>query len=1175
MLTPLSGPSGPPVRRRPSAVGAAVTGICRAVSRWRGIAAPLLVALGLLAPLASAAEDRVRVVVAVLPFEVHSEKPLDYLEGSLAELLATRLEASGEVEVVEALTVRETLVAWPGERSEDALRRLAQELDADWVVVGSLTELAGQYSLDVRVTPARSRVTTSTLVYSANGDDELLDRVNELARRILGIVNEADEAARVARVEVLGAPDEEAVRAAIVTREGEVFDGDDALRDVERIESLPGVAAARLETDTSPDGLLVIYHVVGDATAPLDPSSTPPPGADVVAALSVRGNKRIESAAILARVTHKVGEPFSVPRLAADVRGVYALGFFRDVTVYEESGPDGISLIFEVEENPVVRQVTLSGNDNVDGEKIKDILTLTTGSTLDYPLLFENRQRIEGLYRAEGYYLAKVSSEVETLTGDAVGVNFEVNEGKKLRLRAIEFEGNEDKTNEELSKGLKTKTWRWYSFMTSWLDKTGTYSEPVFMQDLETVSNRYLDDGYVRADVGTPEVIPEEDGLIVRVPVVEGDQYRLGRASLSGDDATDFAGLREDMELAEGDVFSRSKLNADLQALESFYTDRGFFMAQVRPLTAVNEDEKLVDVDYSVEKGSLYFLREIDVSGNQTTVDPVVRREVRLVEGQLYSARALDLSRRRIQGLGYFEEVNFEPRQTDFGNQLDLDVKVVEKPTGSISFGAGVSSRDGFVISGAVADSNLFGRGLAASLGGDIGGDSERFFLNFAWPYFLDSTWGLSTQLSTWELEFDDFKLEQSGIEVALSHALEETGRTRGFIRYGFSDRALLNDLFASGEFDSSGNIDNQTQGSNSTAASMIYRDIVSGSKLSEPTAGDPKSGCTAFGDDPDNPTSPRFACLKGGGDSQITSLIGLGFRRDTRNDRVAATDGHVIESSVEFAGIGGFSKFVRWEGRAGFFLSYPDWFPEWVPFKESSAWLLGLRAGYAHPLNDVGDWDLPSFDGNLAEFNIGDSVEMLPLDLIDEDLELPLSERYFLGGLGSFQLRGFKARSVGPRRAVLQAPITVTDSNGVTGTVFTPVGVAWGTGVCADEVPGFEGNGNGKCNSLDDEHIDDFDDLDETDVIGGNKFTSVTIEYRFPIAESFGLMGIVFFDTGNAFDETQDIWDFSDWRQGAGAGLLWFSPFGPLQVFLGVPIDRLEDEDSTAFEFSVGGHGF
>src|SRR5512134_1581399 len=189
----------------------------RAVSsRWLAplLVASLLLAAGAAAPALAQPAAAVRVVVAVLPFEVHSEKPLAYLEGSLADLLATRLEASGRVDVVESVTVRETLIAWPGEKTEDVLRRLARELRADWIVIGSLTELAGRYSLDVRVTPVESRVAAETMVSSAQGDDELLDRVNELAGRILAIVDRRAAPERVARIDVLDAPDEAAVRAA-------------------------------------------------------------------------------------------------------------------------------------------------------------------------------------------------------------------------------------------------------------------------------------------------------------------------------------------------------------------------------------------------------------------------------------------------------------------------------------------------------------------------------------------------------------------------------------------------------------------------------------------------------------------------------------------------------------------------------------------------------------------------------------------------------------------------------------------------------------------------------------------------------------------------------------------------------------------------------------------------
>jgi outer membrane protein assembly factor BamA len=506
-------------------------------------------------------------------------------------------------------------------------------------------------------------------------------------------------------------------------------------------------------------------------------------------------------------------------------------------------------------------------------------------------------------------------------------------------------------------------------------------------------------------------------------------------------------------------------------------------------------------------------------------------------------------------------------------------VKVVEKPTGSISFGAGVSSRDGFVISGALADANLFGRGYAASIGADLGGENDRFFVNFAWPYFMDTDFGLSTQLSRLELEYEDFSQTQTGAEVVLSHALNEEGTTRGFLRYGWTQRELEESLEVS-------------------AASMIWREIGAGAKVQDPDPDgiDLSQGClNAF-----NP-SDRVPCLKGGGDPGSTSLVGLGFRQDTRNDRIAPTAGRILEGSVDFAGLGGVSKFGRFEGRAGFFFAYPEWFPDWIPFREKSAWLIGGRIGYTVPMNSVGDWDLPffapgaDFDPQNCDYdapNPGADCQTLALEDIDTDLELPLSERYFLGGLGTFQLRGFEARSVGPRRAVL-SPFAISEAEG---TAFRPFRRDPLTGQCDSNGDGFASdfvNGANKnddddinddgvvnglddnCNEVDDEDIDDFADLDETDVIGGNKFASVTVEYRFPIAESVGLMGIVFFDTGAAFDETQSILDFSEWRQGTGVGVLWFSPFGPLQAFLGFPIDKLSVEESMAFEFSVGGQGF
>lgn len=1082
----------------------------------------LAVLLGaLVAPLAPAAAraaeeaPAIRVVVAVLPFKVNSARPLGYLETSLADLLASRLEASGRVEVVESVTVRETLVAYPGERTEDAVRRLARELGADYVVVGSLTELAGRYSLDVRVTPVDSRVATSTMTFTAEGDDQLLDRINELASRILGIVGTTAVRARIVDVRVEGAPRfAEEARRTVRLRPGDRYDSAVAREDVTRLQAIRGIARATVQTERSAEGVTVVYRLV--PTGRILPREEAPRSVDRVAEVRVRGNRRIEEAAIQARIATRAGEPLDPREVAQDVRAIHGLGFFRNVRVVTEDSIDGRVVIFEVEENPVIRQVSVAGNDAISGDKIRDTLTLTTGSTLDYPLLFENRERIEALYRAEGYYLARVDYRIEELPGDAVAVNFEVEEGGKQKLRELEFVGNEHFDEDELRRGLQTRTWKWHSWVTRYLDRSGTYSEPVFLQDLQTVTNRYLDAGFIKVDVSDPEVIPTEEGLRVRVEIHEGERYRVGRVDVAGDETLDVDALRERLRLEEGEFFSRSALDADRASIEKHYMDRGFYLAEVAPVTRVDEEALQVDLSFEVEKGTLYFLREIEISGNTATIDPVIRREIGIVEGELYSARAVALSRSRIRNLGFFEEVEFEATQTDYPDQLDLDVKVVERPTGSLSFGAGFSSQDGFVVSGSVAQTNLFGRGYGGSLSADVGGDTNRFFLTFTDPYFLGSTFAFTTQLFRTDLEYEDFRQEQTGIDLILSHALDEENRTRGFLRYAFASREI-------------------TQDSGVNAAALIFREILS--------------------------------------DAESTSLLGVTIRNDTRNDRFAPTGGRVLSGSFDVAGLGGFSKFVRFEGRTAWYFPTPEWFPSWFPFRDRSTWVFSARAGYAIPLNDISDFDFSVPTGTSPE---GSQVRFL--NEIDEDLTLPLSERYFLGGLGAYQLRGYKARSVGPRRAILKR-IGIFG----TGFLFTPVGRAVDFSsaegsVCQDFEGVFfnqQGDGDEKCNDIDDEDIDDFEDLDETDVIGGNKFLSFSSEYRFPISESLGLIGIVFLDMGNAFAENETLFDVGNWRYGTGFGVQWFSPFGPLQAFVGFPLNKLEVEDSQVFEFSVGGQGF
>lgn len=1057
--------------------------------------------------------------LAILPFRVHSADSRDLLIASITDLLAVRLEASGTVEVVDPDLVRAALGPLDPTQEElldSTLRSLAVRLGADAVITGSLTELAGRFSLDVRVVPVAPAQRSRTIVFTASSEEALLGRVAEVADRAAASLREGGPGP-VLEVEIAGAGDlQEDLRSELETEVGATYNPDVAQADAERLTAHPSVASTTVETERSPSGVRVRFRVLR-AEMIFGGTSFEPEG-ETVAKIEIRGNRRIEADAIKSRIRTRAGENLRPAQLAADVREVFSLGFFRNVRVLAEDGPDGTILIFEVEENPVVRQIAIAGNENIDSEQVRDALTLTTGSTLDYPLLHENTQRIEALYRADGYYLAKVSYEIQSLAPGSVAVNFEVEENKKLRLREVAFSGIEAFDAGELRKGFATKRWRWWSWATSWFDKSGTYSEPLFIQDLRKVEKLYTDNGYLQVEVGQPDVEALEDRLVVTVPIVEGDQYSVGIIDIAGDETADFELLREKLKLESGDIFNRSFLTEDVQELEEFYTDRGFYFASIQPLTKLDPDALKVDVEFRVEKGPLYFIRHVDISGNTRTVDKVIRREMKAVEGQLYSARAIQLSTRRIRRLGYFEDVAFEPRPTEDPSQLDLDVNVVERPTGSFSFGAGFSSQDRFVFTASLSQQNLFGRGYATSLSADIGGSTNRFSFSFNDPYFLGSTFSLGMSVFLTSVRFQDFNQDRRGVDISLGHSLREDNTARGFLRYSYSNREI-------------------SQSQNVNTSAVLFRELFQG--------------------------------------VESTSLVGLSFQSDTRDDRFAPTSGTTYGATVEYAGLGGFSKFLRFEGRFSWYLGAPGW------LFDRSTFVFGARLGYAIPFNTIDDYDLLAGpEGGCDEFSC-DNVAAL--NMIDTDIELPLTERYFLGGLGTFQLRGFRARSLGPRRAILKR-------SGLQGTgqLFHPVGTQLAANpvggglvaVCNDRLQDNgnpnQGNANGKCNNLDDTEIDDFDDLNETDVIGGNSFISTTFEYRFPISEEIGLQGVVFVDGGNAFAESDGnkLFNPAEWRYGVGGGVLWFSPFGPLQLILGFPIDALPVEDSPVFEFSVGGFG-
>ena len=824
----------------------------------------------------------------------------------------------------------------------------------------------------------------------------------------------------------------------------------------------------------------------------------------VVQEVIVSGNRRIEADAIRAVVGTKVGEPLNTSRLAEDVRRVYGLGFFHDVRVEVAAAADGGAIVsFLVDENPVIKQVSITGNEELGSDDIKEKLTITVGSTVDYPLLLENASRIEAQYQAKGYYLAKAKYVLEPMGEGSVGVNFDVTEGKKLRLIGIDFVGNEALSDSQLEKVMQTKVWSFTSYVSQLWDSSGLYAEPIFYQDLDKIQRLYMDDGYIRVAIGQPQVDVSEKGIVVTVDVNEGPQFLVGTVDILGDETMDRDQLFALVELEPGSVFSRSTLSGDVDRLRGYYADRGFFDAAVNPITNVDPEKKEIATSFEVKKGELYFVEGIDVNGNTRTADTVVRRELSIGEGELYSASALAKSKQRVQRLGYFEEVEVQAKPTDVPNRVAMTVDVVERPTGSFSFGAGVGSVDGFIVSGSVRQDNLFGTGRSLSAGADLGSVNRSYYLRFVEPYAFGTVGSVAATVQSSKSEYTDFDQEQSGFSLSYGYPLDE-GETYLNTGYSFASRSISGIQ--------------QFQ-----AASLIEREEFQG--------------------------------------DTTTSLASLNLRRDTRDDVRFPKSGNVTGVSVEFAGLGGFSNFLRLEGRT------TEFFPlkQWLPFE--ATFVFNSRVGYVSPWNTIGEYDLPGCDLSPAQCADFASGEIRYLTQIDTDLELPLTERYFLGGLGAFQVRGFKQRSLGPRRTILDT--RAADVPGLPPQfLFTPYGRSLG-GIDAGKCK--PGN---VCNDIGDQEIDDFENLDATDVVGGNSMALVNLELQFPISEEMGLSGLVFLDMGNAFAEDQFI-NPAEFRFGTGAGINWFSPFGPIMVVIGFPLDPYSDEDASVFEFSLGGQSY
>jgi outer membrane protein insertion porin family len=497
--------------------------------------------------------------------------------------------------------------------------------------------------------------------------------------------------------------------------------------------------------------------------------------------IQFRGNRKVEDDAIRINLLSKVGATIDANKIRDDVRAMWKMGFFADVTVEAEIGPGGGAIItFAVTERPSVRKVLVEGSKDLGLDKINEVIDLERDAILDIAKVKRNREKIAELYVQKGYYLASVDFEVKPVNEAEVDVWFTIDERSKVEIRDVQFIGNKAISDDELREVVLTKKGGALSF----LSDSGTFSEEMFERDLVMISAYYWDRGYAAVKLGTPQLRLSRDKryMYLSIPIDEGPVFTIGEIKFKGKLVGDEAAHRAKIKARAGDKFSRSVIAADRDRVSDYYMDQGYAYANVLPMTQPDMDKKRISLIYEIESGKKAYFERINVRGNSKTRDKVIRREMKISEGELYSSTNLEASKRRINALGFFEKVDVSTKRGSSDELVEVNVEVTERPTGTFQIGAGFSSVENFIAQAQISQNNLFGRGQTLALQAQLSSLRQLFLLRFVEPWFLDTSWTFAFDLYNQSRVFNNFQRNAAGFNLTWGYPLSY--EARAFVTY-------------------------------------------------------------------------------------------------------------------------------------------------------------------------------------------------------------------------------------------------------------------------------------------------------------------------------------------------------------------------------------------------------
>ena len=507
-----------------------------------------------------------------------------------------------------------------------------------------------------------------------------------------------------------------------------------------------------------------------------------------IAEIIFTGNKRIEDSAVYNVLKSAKGNIFSERLLSSDIKAIYGMGYFGDVTVDVTDSPEGKVITFALEEKPLITDIEIKGNDVIETEEIEGVLTVKPRQILNLDRVKSDAEKIKTLYDNKGYFNAEVSYKAEKEEDKNIVIIFNVAENERLYIKSLIFEGNKAYSDKELKDMMDTSEWGIFHFLTD----SGILKEDRLKQDINKLNAFYLNNGYINAKIGEPEITHDKEWVYVKISVSEGKQFIVGTVEITGDTlSVPRAELMEKLKINKKDYYDRESVIKDIDYLTVTCNNDGYAYANVTPHTIPREKDQKVDIVYNVKKGNQVYFNRISISGNTKTRDKVIRRQLAFVEGDLYSSSKLKTSYMKLNRIRYFEEIDFQTVKGPDEGLTDINIRVKEKPTGMFSIGAGYSAQEQAVFMAQVSQQNLFGRGQTLSLSAQLGSSTTNYELSFIEPWLFDMPLWSKWEIWDTEREYDSYDVSTQGFGTTLGYPL--WSYVTGYLGYRLSTNNVRN----------------------------------------------------------------------------------------------------------------------------------------------------------------------------------------------------------------------------------------------------------------------------------------------------------------------------------------------------------------------------------------------